>query len=138
MSLQLFWLEMSAPLEVFAWGDERLLCRPCVDCGLRTGRFCDGWPVRDSCKAAVRIPSEEWAEGQLTPYCSICEDRRGYCHFCRGVSWATPPEWRRHAEVLQHGEFVFDDEEDEESEVEDAEDPADENESDDETVEAPR
>ena len=28
-------------LEVLCVGDRALLCRPCVDCGLRTGRYCD-------------------------------------------------------------------------------------------------
>ena len=70
-------------------GDPGLLCRPCVDCGLRTGRFCDG----DGCLAAVRVPSEQWAPGQLTPFCSHCEAKRLLCHFCEGKAWATPPEW---------------------------------------------
>ena len=78
---------------MLAWGDERPLNRPCVNCCLRTGRFCDGWPVRDSCKAALRIPTEEWADGQLTPLCSRCDDLREFCHFCKKVAWATPPEW---------------------------------------------
>ena len=47
-------------VEVLAVGDEKMLCRPCVDCGLRTGRFCD------FCLVADRMPSEVWAEGQLT------------------------------------------------------------------------
>ena len=86
-------MRMSGPLQVLAWGDEDLLMRPCVDCGRTTGRFCDGWPVRDSCKAALRIPTEEWADGQLTPLCSRCDDLREFCHFCKKVAWATPPEW---------------------------------------------
>ena len=51
-------------MEVLAAGSATMLCRPCVDCGLYTGRFCD------HCLAKDRIPSEEWAPGQLTPLCS--------------------------------------------------------------------
>ena len=76
-------------LEVLSVGDPGLLCRPCVDCGLRTGRFCDG----DGCLAAVRVPSEQWAPGQMTPFCSHCEAKRPFCHFCEGKAWATPPVW---------------------------------------------
>ena len=75
-------------VEVLAWGDAETLCRPCVDCGQTTGCFCD------YCQAANRIPSETWAEGQLTPLCHSCDKRHGSCHFCRGVAWSTPPEWK--------------------------------------------
>jgi len=53
-----------APLEVLAYGTAEMLCRPCVDCGLYTGRYCD------YCTGASRIPSEQWAAGQMTPLCS--------------------------------------------------------------------
>eukprot|EP00975_Prorocentrum_lima_P040090 8421035-Prorocentrum_lima.AAC.1 len=43
-------------------------CRPCVDCGLMTGRFCD-W-----CLAADRLPGEVRAAGQMTPLCSHCDN----------------------------------------------------------------
>ena len=80
------------------------LFRPCVDCGLHTGNFCDGQlfiPVGSSaqtgplmqshpCYAATRLPKEEWNEGQFTPLCTSCERSRGSCHFCRGQSWCTP------------------------------------------------
>ena len=70
---------------VLAWGDEDMLCRPCVDCGLYTGRFCD-W-----CYAADRLPDEEWAVGQLTPLCSRCDNKHDACHYCRGLSWVPLP-----------------------------------------------
>ena len=76
------------PMEVFFFpqrGSEEMLCRPCVDCGLITGRFCD-W-----CYAQDRDPNAEWAAGQLTPLCSKCDWKHGRCHYCRGLSWATPP-----------------------------------------------
>ena len=73
------------PLEVLAVGPKSVLCRPCADCGLFTGRFCD-W-----CMACDRIPSEQWARGQHTPLCSRCDWRWGCCRFCRGVSSCTPP-----------------------------------------------
>ena len=56
-----------APMEVLAWGDKEMLCRPCVECGLMTDRFCD------YCRARDRCPSEEWADGQMTPLCSYCD-----------------------------------------------------------------
>ena len=77
----------SVPLssfEVLACGDEATLFRPCVDCGLWTGRFCD------YCYAADRVPSEKWADGQLTPLCSRCDNEYDSCHFCRGLYWCQP------------------------------------------------
>ena len=77
-----------ADLEVLAFTTEEtkeMLNRPCVDCGLKTGRFCD-W-----CKAAGRLPNEDWADGQMTPLCSNCDNKRGACHFCRGEQWCMPP-----------------------------------------------
>ena len=71
---------------VLAVGDREMLCRPCVDCGLRTGCFCD-W-----CLAADRLPDEKWAAGQLTPLCTHCDREYGACHFCREEPhWVTPP-----------------------------------------------
>ena len=70
--------------EVLAAGDTELLCRPCVDCGLYTGRFCD------HCLAEDRIPSEVWADGQHTPLCSWCDNRHEECHYCRKIQWSTP------------------------------------------------
>ena len=76
----------SSPLlEVLAAGDMDMLARPCVDCGVITGRFCD-W-----CKAADRCPDEEWAEGQLTPLSPNCDNWYNECHFCRRMDWVTPP-----------------------------------------------
>ena len=72
-------------MEVLAWGDEKMLVRPCVDCGLMTGRYCD-W-----CRAADRCPNEQWADGQMTPLCSYCDNMHDACHFCRGLSWCAPP-----------------------------------------------
>ena len=45
-----------------------MLLRSCVDCGLRTGRFCD------HCLAEDRVPNEVWASGQHTPLCSHCDN----------------------------------------------------------------
>ena len=74
-------------MEVLAIGGEALLMRPCVDCGRRTGNFCEtpaqaghtGWEG-GICLAAKHIPSEEWAPGQRTPLCSACERIHGACH----------------------------------------------------------
>jgi hypothetical protein len=71
-------------MQVLATGDEEMLCRPCVDCGLKTGRFCD------HCLASTRVPSEEWASGQMTPLCSRCDWDHGACHYCFGLPWCTP------------------------------------------------
>ena len=77
-------------MEVLAWGDEKMLIRPCVDCGLMTGRYCD-W-----CHAADRCPNEQWAKGQMTPLCSYCDNKLDACHFCRGLSWCAPPPTAKH------------------------------------------
>ena len=66
-----------AVLEVLAFGDADELFRPCADCGLRTGSFCD------FCYGADRYPKEKWAANQHTPLCSRCDDEHGACHFCR-------------------------------------------------------
>ena len=76
------------PMEIIAVpreGQEGLLLRPCVDCGRRTGSFCDG------CLAADRFPDEEWALGQHTPLCTVCDRQHNLCHLCRGLTWAVPP-----------------------------------------------
>ena len=75
-------------MEVLCCGDEKDLNRPCVDCGLITGRYCD------FCLAVTRIPTEAWIQNQHTPLCSKCDWKHGKCHFCRGQSWATRPPWR--------------------------------------------
>ncbi len=75
---------------VFGSADE--LCRPCVECGLKTGNYCDGTAENlGMCLAAMRVPSESWASGQRTPLCTRCEDRVELCRFCRGVHGCTPP-----------------------------------------------
>ena len=76
------------PMEVIAVPEEGqvdLLLRHCVDCGLRTGSFCDG------CLAVTRFPDEEWVRNQHTPLCTACDRRHGMCHFCRGLIWSVPP-----------------------------------------------
>ena len=72
-----------AKMEVLAAGDPKILNRPCIDCGLITGRFCD------FCLAKDRFPKEVWADGQPTPLCSHCDNKHGECHRCRGMVWVT-------------------------------------------------
>ena len=86
------------PLEIICWGTKEELCRPCVDCGLWTGRFCDGadGTLGPPCLAADRVPSEVWCVGQLTPLCSRCDWNADCCHFCRNISLCTPPVWGPH------------------------------------------
>ena len=81
-------MEQPSLMEVLAVGDERLLVRPCVDCGLITGGYCD------YCLAEMHAPDEEWCENQHTPLCSKCDIQYYACHFCRGLSWVTPPPHR--------------------------------------------
>ena len=68
-----------------AFGTEDQFWRPCVDCGLATGSFCD------YCRAADRLPDELWVHNQMTPLCSHCDNKYGACHFCRGQLWCVPP-----------------------------------------------
>ena len=75
-------------LEALAFGDEEILCRPCVDCGLFTGCFCD------YCYAKDRIENEVWAIGQHTPLCTNCDKAHDRCRYCRGISSCTPPSHR--------------------------------------------
>ena len=75
-------------LQALAFGTQDQFCRPCVDCGLITGCFCDG--DGEECYAAVRMPQEDWAPNQLTPLCTACDRRFDMCHFCRGIPWVTP------------------------------------------------
>ena len=82
-----FGMHANSRVEVLAVGDPETFCRLCVDCGLYIGRFCD------FCLAADRIPTETWAAGQHTPFCSQCDGKEGSCHYCRGVKWAAAPGW---------------------------------------------
>ena len=75
-------------MDVLCWGEEKDLNRPCVDCGMYTGRFCD------YCLAETRIPTEAWVPNHHTPLCSKCDWKYGECHFCRRQSWVTRPPWR--------------------------------------------
>ena len=78
---------------VFATSDGSIpMIRPCVDCGLITGNFCDGGisVAYDRCFAAERIPSERWNNGQRTPLCNRCENEKSFCRFCRRVHGCTP------------------------------------------------
>ena len=74
--------------------DLTILLRDCVDCGRRTGRFCD------YCFAEDRFPKGDttgrpWACNQLTPLCSFCDNARGACHFCLGILVTRPVEMYR-------------------------------------------
>ena len=73
-------------MQILAHGTVEMLNRPCVDCGLVTGCYCD-W-----CRAADRLPDEEWADGhQMTPLCTFCDRKHDACHYCRGQLWCVPP-----------------------------------------------
>ena len=71
-------------MEVLAFGDAETLNRPCVDCGLVTGCFCD------LCYAVDRDPDSHWMPDQHTPLCTACDHKYRRCHFCRGMAWAVP------------------------------------------------
>ena len=77
-----------AALQAHAVGSLEVLARPCVDCGLITGSFCD------KCLAVSRMPEEVWAEGQHTPLCNDCDDRHRRCHYCRHQVWCAPAPHR--------------------------------------------
>ena len=81
-------------MQVLVVGEVEVLCRPCVDCGVMTGCYCD------FCLAACRMPPEVWCDGQMTPLCTRCDRAHGECHFCRGLSWCTPPTRPYHVEAL--------------------------------------
>ena len=77
---------------------EQSLSRPCVDCGLCTGNFCETLLQQGKerwqggvCYAENRVPTERWAPEQRTPLCTHCERKWGVCHFCRGQMWCVPP-----------------------------------------------
>lgn len=75
-------------MSIICVSDQETLVRPCVDCGQRTGRFCD------YCYAADRCPDERWAPNQMTPLCTRCDNTHDKCHFCRGQAWCVPPASR--------------------------------------------
>ncbi len=64
--------------------------RPCVDCGLMTGNYCETFQHPWRCYAAHWIPTEDWGEWQRTPFCTVCEPKFTACHFCRGVASCRP------------------------------------------------
>ena len=89
----LWCLVMSTALTTLSVGHKDELCRPCVDCGLFTGRFCDGQEFEAAgtpCFAKARLPSETWVDNQRTPLCSQCDWRYEKCHYCRGVRSCAP------------------------------------------------
>ena len=85
-------------LKVRTFGAIDDLNRPCVECGLITGNYCEtlsqvGHPLWQGgiCLASERIPSEKWQQCQSTPLCCGCEILYGACRFCRGVHGCTQP-----------------------------------------------
>jgi hypothetical protein len=90
-------LARMADLIVFTTGSRDQLYRPCVDCGKKTGNYCEtllqvGKSLWQGgvCLADENVPSENWAPHQRTPLCTDCERVHGACHFCRGVHLRTP------------------------------------------------
>ena len=86
-------------LQVLCVGDEEELMRPCVDCGLITGNFCETERQRGhilwqggNCFVADHERGSDWAPYQRTPLCTKCEKLHGSCHFCRKVHSCTPPQ----------------------------------------------
>ena len=73
-------------VQIISCDDIETLHRPCVDCGRKTGCYCD------NCKAKDRVPSEKWAYNRKTPLCTDCDRKYAECHFCRGLHWCTPSE----------------------------------------------
>ena len=74
-------------------GDDVGLIRPCVDCGRRTGSWCDAGTQDSVCLARACEPGEAWGNTQGTPLCTSCDSRHGKCHYCRGVAGCRPFAW---------------------------------------------
>ena len=72
---------MPHPERHLTWGQPEQLLRACVDCGRRTGSFCD-W-----CWAADRLPNEQWVPSQKTPLCTVCDKQWKCCRYCRRTHW---------------------------------------------------
>ena len=70
-----------ASLHVLSVDGERMLRKPCVDCGLTTSNSCD------DCQAAERFPNEIWADGQMSPskLAIFVEDSTGVSRSQKGV-----------------------------------------------------
>ena len=94
-----------SPIVVLARGSKEELHRHCVDCGLTTGRYCDGdeWSRGPACIASQRIPSETWCDKQRTPLCSRCDWKHGSCHFCHKHHWCMPFPMQSHDEEDEDG-----------------------------------
>ncbi len=75
-----------------------VLPKPCVDCGLRTGNWCETLRAGGHCFAAMRVPGGSWQPGQRTPLCTGCERARGACHWCHHAPWAEVGEERTHGD----------------------------------------
>ena len=73
-----------------------LFYRPCVDCGQKTGCFCD------HCEAQERMPDQWWVNGQLTPLCTACDAMRGACHLCLGLYCTLAPHSRPQMPTPEH------------------------------------
>ena len=105
MATESEWIDST---EILCGSDEpAMLVRPCVDCGLITGRFCDGPRLSPTgryidCFAADRCPTERWAQGQRTPLCSRCDWAHGLpllpvyrLVYASRFRWPNHPRWGR-------------------------------------------
>ena len=89
-----------AAMTVLSFGARENLMRPCADCGLHTGCFCD------YCLAACRLPNEDWEIGQRTPLCETCDRKHDGCHGCRGEQWCMPPSFPSPADIRYYGAYT--------------------------------
>ena len=64
--------------------------RPCDDCRLFTGNWCDGITPGERCLASNWTSSGTWGTHQGTPLCSICDRHFASCHYCRVIAWCRP------------------------------------------------
>ena len=71
-----------------ATANSSTMCRPCTDCGLVTGCFCD------KCCAQARRPphwsTHRWQPLTTSPLCTHCDKKWAACHHCRRVSACSP------------------------------------------------
>ena len=102
--------DQSVKVSCRAWNGYRILNANHEDpCDERTSVL-HGWSLRDervnedSCRARalatvsfnlapVFFLHEPPVDGLDFPFCSTCDNRHGACHYCRKISWYTPPAW---------------------------------------------
>ena len=87
-------------IEAHAFGTPDMLCRPCVDCGLRTGNYCDGDELGVTgvpCLAVTHCATEVWANGQRTPFLYVLRAQVRILPVLQGCCILHSPRARRYS-----------------------------------------